>query len=44
MHVIYTNRSGDIPDLPYEWKPLDELLKEDEAYLCECIIDPMDLV
>lgn len=23
---------------------LDTLLKEDEAYLCECIIDPMDLV
>ena len=23
---------------------LDELLGKDEAYLCECIIDPMDLV
>ena len=27
MHVVYTNRSGDIPDLPYEWKTLDELLE-----------------
>jgi hypothetical protein len=23
---------------------LDEFLGRDEAYLCECIIDPMDLV
>ena len=30
MHVIYTNRSGDIPDLPYEWKPLDTLLQESD--------------
>ena len=27
MKVVYTNRSGQIADLPYEWKPLDELLK-----------------
>ncbi|MCR5251416.1 MAG: biosynthetic-type acetolactate synthase large subunit [Lachnospiraceae bacterium] len=34
-------RIRDMKDLD---KHLDELLAKDEAYLCECIVDPMDLV
>ena len=30
MHVLYTNRSGDLPDLPYEWKTMEDLLKESD--------------
>lgn len=30
MKVIYTNQSGPKTDLPYEWKSLDDLLKESD--------------
>ena len=30
MKVIYTNRSGPIPELEYEWKTLDELLQSSD--------------
>ena len=30
MHVIYTNQSGPKQDLPYEWKSLDDLLRESD--------------
>lgn len=30
MHIVYTNTSGPKKDLPYEWKSLDDLLKESD--------------
>lgn len=30
MHVIYTNRTGDIPELPYDWKKMEQLLAESD--------------